>query len=278
MFPAGALGFDVEWRPQFKAGATQHPVALLQLAAAKGVLCLALAHMQVPAGLPPALRALLADPSWAKVKRPPPPPSISVSCHQQIFVGPSDNSGRGLLGIVVGACDSLRRQGSGCWMTAPSSGWTAGWRCGLAGQPDCMSWLIVRCPATAAGRRPHRPLRGLPTRHKAGRAGWAARAPAEWIGCRSQTAIRRASVQLIRPPVPEHIRPKPMCALGSSLVGLRPAGAAAGGGRLQAEACADEQLGGLPAHFSAGAAYFLSAAPAPLLRPVRVCCPPRTPC
>ena len=33
----GVLGFDCEWRPQFRAGVPQHPVALLQLAAAEGV-------------------------------------------------------------------------------------------------------------------------------------------------------------------------------------------------------------------------------------------------
>ena len=44
----------------------QHPVALLQLAADKGVLCLALAHMQLAAGFPPRLQALLADDRWAK--------------------------------------------------------------------------------------------------------------------------------------------------------------------------------------------------------------------
>lgn len=57
------LGFDIEWRPQFRAGGKQNRTALLQLAAADSVLCLQLAHMR---SVPPKLNKLLADTSWVK--------------------------------------------------------------------------------------------------------------------------------------------------------------------------------------------------------------------
>lgn len=60
---SGVLGFDIEWRPQFRAGGTQHRTALLQLAAADSCLCLQLAHMRA---VPAKLRKLLADPQWVK--------------------------------------------------------------------------------------------------------------------------------------------------------------------------------------------------------------------
>ena len=59
----GVLGFDIEWRPQFRAGGRQNRTALLQLAAADSVLCLQLAHMR---SVPPKLNKLLADTRWVK--------------------------------------------------------------------------------------------------------------------------------------------------------------------------------------------------------------------
>jgi hypothetical protein len=57
------LGFDIEWRPQFRAGGKQNRTALLQLAAEDSVLCLQLAHMR---SVPRKLTKLLADPRWVK--------------------------------------------------------------------------------------------------------------------------------------------------------------------------------------------------------------------
>lgn len=59
----GVLGFDIEWRPQFRAGGKQNRTALLQLAAADSVLCLQLAHMR---SVPTKLNKLLADTRWVK--------------------------------------------------------------------------------------------------------------------------------------------------------------------------------------------------------------------
>ena len=59
----GVLGFDIEWRPQFRAGGKQNRTALLQLAAADSVLCLQLAHMR---SVPAKLNKLLADTRWVK--------------------------------------------------------------------------------------------------------------------------------------------------------------------------------------------------------------------
>ena len=59
----GVLGFDIEWRPQFRAGGKQNRTALLQLAVADSVLCLQLAHMR---SVPAKLNKLLADTRWVK--------------------------------------------------------------------------------------------------------------------------------------------------------------------------------------------------------------------
>ena len=59
----GVLGFDIEWRPQFRAGRPAHRTALLQLATASGALCLHLAHMQA---VPAKVQSLLRNPSFVK--------------------------------------------------------------------------------------------------------------------------------------------------------------------------------------------------------------------
>ena len=56
------LGFDTETRPSFQKG-EKHPLALLQLASERNA-CLFRIHR---IGLPPALRALLGDPTVLKV-------------------------------------------------------------------------------------------------------------------------------------------------------------------------------------------------------------------
>ena len=59
------LGIDAEWRPKFRGGAADSPVALLQLATSSQ--CLLCQVSQLPAGLPAALVKLLAKPSILKV-------------------------------------------------------------------------------------------------------------------------------------------------------------------------------------------------------------------
>jgi hypothetical protein len=57
------IGFDIEWRPNFRAGSKINRTALLQVAAERSVLCCQLSHMQ---SVPVKLRALLEDPAHVK--------------------------------------------------------------------------------------------------------------------------------------------------------------------------------------------------------------------
>jgi hypothetical protein len=57
------VGFDIEWRPTFRAGAPCRRTALLQLAAGSSVLCCQLSHMP---RVPHALQTLLANPEVVK--------------------------------------------------------------------------------------------------------------------------------------------------------------------------------------------------------------------
>ncbi|KAJ7462727.1 ribonuclease H-like domain-containing protein [Mycena galericulata] len=59
----GPSGIDIEWKPNFRKGEAENPVALLQLANAESILLLHLCHMS---HFPPKLQAFLEDPSIVK--------------------------------------------------------------------------------------------------------------------------------------------------------------------------------------------------------------------
>ena len=77
--PHGHLGFDLEWRPNFRKGQQENRVALVQLATADTVILLHIYHMtrtclrvwrcllsDTPSEFPSQLAKLLSSPSWIK--------------------------------------------------------------------------------------------------------------------------------------------------------------------------------------------------------------------
>jgi hypothetical protein len=63
LLPQGLLGFDLEWKPNFRKGQQENPVALVQLATHDTVLLLQISAMSE---FPSGLRELLNSPFWIK--------------------------------------------------------------------------------------------------------------------------------------------------------------------------------------------------------------------
>ncbi|KAH7883831.1 ribonuclease H-like domain-containing protein, partial [Phlebopus sp. FC_14] len=61
--PRGPLGFDLEWRPNYRKGQSENPVALVQLANADTILLL---HITAMAEFPKTLKDLLESVEWPK--------------------------------------------------------------------------------------------------------------------------------------------------------------------------------------------------------------------